>query len=323
MLLFGLVLAFLSFCNVAAIRLTPSRDLPLGPKGNTTSGNSTDFTGSFKDVLLVVHCRVGKAKDEFGAEKICAMRKPLYDGFKKYFKDVVFMTRKQCTADDRDPHECIADIARASGNSIRGIFYMHFDALIHVRNLAKFFDPSAIYAFRNRPFKCNISKSFVINKTCHSRMPWFSRTTAKAYVEAVESLRKHSSSKYGSLDPWSYVMDNDDMFYLPREVLPAFVVLSGAFRHVFHEVAGPVMRQILSKSEGVPYRSLYCPGGGTSPLGAGWALSADFRCGHVFDLSKYEIRHAFQTVISHRSTGEDILADQLEAARELIRQALA
>mmetsp|Transcript_29511 Transcript_29511/g.84494 ORF Transcript_29511/g.84494 Transcript_29511/m.84494 type:complete len:378 (-) Transcript_29511:107-1240(-) len=266
-------------------------------QGSGTQLRREDFKDNpFSNILLVVHCRL---RGHLPME-ICKQREPLFEGYKQFFPDVLYLTNSNCQMSPTNPHSCLAHYMQTRGAGRDGLFYMHFDALIKPRRLGLGFNKDAMGVFSD-PIECGINDNGTQVVGCLWNL--WSLKRAQHWRNAVYLVRK-GSGELASLDDMHFYLGNDDLFYIPRSLFGLYGPVAMAFESnlVHHEMAGPAIRNFLHEITGVPLVNLKCTGGCCTDLQRYDALSPDFRCGHQFNLNDTDIREAVAGAISLRST---------------------
>mmetsp|Transcript_2304 Transcript_2304/g.5275 ORF Transcript_2304/g.5275 Transcript_2304/m.5275 type:complete len:306 (+) Transcript_2304:77-994(+) len=283
----------------------------LRPAPNVSANSSAALTLEalpFHNILLVVHCRLKKG---IGSE-VCAEREPLFDGYRQFFADVLYITRKECPTCG-DPHMCVTKLMEGPGANRDGVFYMHFDSLIRPRQLAATFNKDDMFSFDNRTW-CEINETSLGQEHCICG--FWNPNRAKAYQDGINKLIGSGIPEFANLDPWQFWIGNDDMFYVPRKLYHLYGALARSLKGTHHEIAGPTIRTILSNVTAVPNELLGCIGSCCSKLRGEIALLPNFKCGHAFDLSVEQTRDDFPTAITtHRRL-------PMESWRKIVREAM-
>uniref|UniRef100_A0A7S1SH46 Protein xylosyltransferase n=1 Tax=Alexandrium catenella TaxID=2925 RepID=A0A7S1SH46_ALECA len=276
----------------------------------------------FANIFLVIHCRWEAEADPDVVRGICEERRPLFRGFRKVFADVLYMTSDDCpNAQGRaDPGACLADLVEGRAANRDGLFYMHFDALIRPRSLGATFDKHAIGRFDT-------------TETCYVELAegqqqcvdW-PASRAKPMQAAIMAARE-LGKEFRKLDNMTYVVGNDDLFYIPRSVFRPYGLLARLFQHrnVTHELAGPTVRHLLHQMTAVPSVNMNCTGDCCRFFAPDVALSPDFRCGHKFDLSDADMRATVASTIieMERKAVYRANSSRLAVWQQLVDQALA
>eukprot|EP00408_Alexandrium_pacificum_P035261 CAMPEP_0171281084 /NCGR_PEP_ID=MMETSP0790-20130122/66222_1 /TAXON_ID=2925 /ORGANISM="Alexandrium catenella, Strain OF101" /LENGTH=206 /DNA_ID=CAMNT_0011750301 /DNA_START=150 /DNA_END=766 /DNA_ORIENTATION=- len=189
-----------------------------------------------------------------------------------------------CEINAGDPNVCLAEIMETRGPERDGVLYTHFDALINPVNLALGFDRHAMRYFSEASY-CQV---VVDGKS--RRWSQFDCGTmwSQWYANSDRWHRAWTIMGHELIDdPNNVTMGSNDAFYIPRAAYALWARLARGYAQfsIWHEIAGPTIREKISRQTNIPIMSLGCLGGCCQDLTAADALSRDFKCGHRFDLS--------------------------------------
>jgi len=267
-----------------ALRLQEVRD---DNGDQLAEGGSDDLTyNPFKNILLVVHCRLSHHYDG-SPEDVCEERRHLFDGYKKLFKGVYYMTPKECPPHVNDVHQCVSQLMKDYAMDRDGIFYMHFEAAFSASKLRLVFDKEMLASF-GEDFRCRLNEKMRL-KNCTSDR--WAPGHAERYQQAIHAVQKEHHVELRRINMAVYLSDagGDDMFYVPHKLFFLYSNLTHWFvKHgVHHEITGPTVRKLLEKITDVEDVNLHCGGGCCESFQPdGVVLSRHFKCGRVLAKNK-------------------------------------
>eukprot|EP00746_Dinoflagellata_sp_MGD_P005531 gnl/MRDRNA2_/MRDRNA2_110708_c0_seq1.p1 gnl/MRDRNA2_/MRDRNA2_110708_c0~~gnl/MRDRNA2_/MRDRNA2_110708_c0_seq1.p1 ORF type:complete len:362 (+),score=34.04 gnl/MRDRNA2_/MRDRNA2_110708_c0_seq1:119-1204(+) len=261
----------------------------------------------FQDVLLVIHCRQ--------EPDICNERKPLLDLYGKFFKAVKHMNSQEGSCPEGqssgDPHLCLSRIMEDDGGQYDGVLYMHFDAVLSPCGLGQHFDPTRLGLFGTTPTQLEVARiewldscKSDLSKNCSWQ--WWDTTgiQKKGWLDSVSTIKQlvdmhripSQELEWMDVQLWKGV---DDLFYIPKTAYTHYSELAKVFARngVFHEIAGPSMRQIMHTHLSIPVQDLGCIGGCIVLLQPPQLENVSFQCGHKVDYTQESALRAVQTLL--------------------------